>query len=276
MSNHTIKAKNKNNGKITNINVIDYGNTCEYYDDDMDCLYTPTGFNDLFEVVEDRFTKEQEDKMKQTLKIITSKPSEYTPQTDTDTFKHHTPKKYKVKIRRGNNWKVKPEAEELDGKVFNFKYGWTFDEDEMYAGEYAMQFIDENQPLSWMASGDLIPYFDGEDTYVKTDTFKKEDLFIPKIVFDKNNGFGKYLNELFLTVKKEMNSNVDLEYWIAGIPRLALIQYADHFITQEIAKAKEEILEEIEKYKKTQQSYDEVGLINDVIDDIIQLIQNNK
>jgi len=52
--NHTIKAKNKNSQEVRDINIIDYGDTFEYYDDKWDCVYTSTDFNDLFEVVEDK------------------------------------------------------------------------------------------------------------------------------------------------------------------------------------------------------------------------------
>lgn len=56
MSNHTIKAKNKNSQEVRSINVIDNGDNCEYYDDKWDVIYSKQEFNDLFEAVEDSVT----------------------------------------------------------------------------------------------------------------------------------------------------------------------------------------------------------------------------
>jgi hypothetical protein len=67
---------------------------------------------------------------------------------------------YKVNLRRGKNWKVKPVAEQIDGKIFNFREGWTIEKDDssIYIGEIAMLPDDKNYPHSaphWIASGDL-------------------------------------------------------------------------------------------------------------------------
>jgi hypothetical protein len=52
MSNHTIKAKRKSDGNIVDINVIDNGDTFEYYDDRYDCIYKYDEFHDLFEIID--------------------------------------------------------------------------------------------------------------------------------------------------------------------------------------------------------------------------------
>jgi len=67
--------------------------------------------------------------------------------------------KYLVKLRR-EIAPIKPECEQLDGKVFEFQKGWLIDVDEnpMYAGEMAMIPRDVNWPLeapAWVSSGDL-------------------------------------------------------------------------------------------------------------------------
>ncbi len=69
-------------------------------------------------------------------------------------------KKYKVKIRRGPGWEVKPDAELIDGKVFEFTNGWVMDEKDtsIYIGETAMLPHDDTWPyceIGWLASGDL-------------------------------------------------------------------------------------------------------------------------
>ncbi len=68
--------------------------------------------------------------------------------------------RYKVKLRRGNNFKVKPEAEQTDGKVYEFLTGWIMDKEDtrIYIGETTMHPHDETYPKdapSWIASGDL-------------------------------------------------------------------------------------------------------------------------
>ena len=67
--------------------------------------------------------------------------------------------RFKVKIRRGLA-KVKPEANQVDGCVFNFIEGWVMDAEDtsIYIGERAMIPRDNNYPItapSWIASGDL-------------------------------------------------------------------------------------------------------------------------
>jgi hypothetical protein len=66
-----------------------------------------------------------------------------------------------VKLRRDDNFQVKPEAEQLDGKTFAFSSGWDITEDDsgIYVGEIAMIPRDESYPTDaplWIASGDLI------------------------------------------------------------------------------------------------------------------------
>lgn len=73
-------------------------------------------------------------------------------------------KKYKVKLRRSKVFKVKTEAEQLDGKVFEFRELWTIEEADTglpIVGEKAMtpHPKDPAYPIeapSWIASGDLV------------------------------------------------------------------------------------------------------------------------
>lgn len=63
-----------------------------------------------------------------------------------------------VKIRRSNGLEVKPEAEQLDGKTYNFTEGWVMNDDDPYPTELAMIPRDKNYPDEapiWIASGDL-------------------------------------------------------------------------------------------------------------------------
>lgn len=67
--------------------------------------------------------------------------------------------KYKVTIR-SDLAPLKPEAEQINGRVFEFIKGWTMDHDDtsLYIGEDAMIPRDDTYPLSapiWIASGDL-------------------------------------------------------------------------------------------------------------------------
>lgn len=76
--------------------------------------------------------------------------------------------KYRVKIRRTEGLEVRPEAEQIDGKVFNFIHGWVIEDRKQYHGEIAWIPRDPNYPddgPTWIASGDLEvePYED----YVK-------------------------------------------------------------------------------------------------------------
>lgn len=67
-------------------------------------------------------------------------------------------KPYRVKIRRHIGLKVKPEAEQLEGKVFIFRDGWIADADELYAGEKILIPNDFDWPAdapTFIAAGDL-------------------------------------------------------------------------------------------------------------------------
>ena len=69
---------------------------------------------------------------------------------------------FRVRIRRGEGWNVRPEAEQVDGNVYLFKYGWEFAPDERYPGEVAWIARDALWPAdapTWIASGDLEPAF---------------------------------------------------------------------------------------------------------------------
>lgn len=64
-----------------------------------------------------------------------------------------------VKIRRDHG-EVKPEAEQLDGRTFNFLFGWTLEDDHSrYPNEAAWLADDPSWPSDapwWIASGDLV------------------------------------------------------------------------------------------------------------------------
>ena len=67
-----------------------------------------------------------------------------------------------MKIQLRKDWEIKPEVQQLEGKVFNFAKAWdiTDEDSSIYAGEQAMMPIDPNYPVSaptWIASGDLVP-----------------------------------------------------------------------------------------------------------------------
>lgn len=71
---------------------------------------------------------------------------------------------YRVEIRRGGRWVVKPDAEQLNGQVYRFREGWvlTSEDTGIYSGEVAMIAIWDDPkypyPLAapvWIASGDL-------------------------------------------------------------------------------------------------------------------------
>lgn len=69
---------------------------------------------------------------------------------------------FRVRIRRGESWAVRPRAEQVDGKVWLFKYGWVFEPHERYANEQAWIACDTRWPADaphWIASGDLEPAF---------------------------------------------------------------------------------------------------------------------
>ena len=68
-------------------------------------------------------------------------------------------KQLKVQLR--NDWQTKPEALQLEGKVFAFKemYELTEDDTSLYVGETAMMPVDPAYPAdapTWIASGDLV------------------------------------------------------------------------------------------------------------------------
>lgn len=68
-------------------------------------------------------------------------------------------KPFQVAIRRDAGMVVKPEAEQIDGKVYLFRYGWEIESDNTrYPGEHAWVPDDSNYPDDgpvWIASGDL-------------------------------------------------------------------------------------------------------------------------
>ena len=68
-------------------------------------------------------------------------------------------KPFKVAIRRHTGLEVKPEAEQIDGKVFLFRFGWDIeDDDTRYPGEEAWIPDDSRYPAdgpTWISSGDL-------------------------------------------------------------------------------------------------------------------------
>jgi hypothetical protein len=65
-----------------------------------------------------------------------------------------------VKIRREIGKVVRPDAEQLDDKTYNFIFGWDMGETDPYPNEVAMLPNDTTYPddaPDWIASGDLIP-----------------------------------------------------------------------------------------------------------------------
>ena len=69
--------------------------------------------------------------------------------------------RFRVRLRRGDGWIVKPEAEEIDGRIAWFTYGWPMDSEDssIYVGEEAW-IVDRAEPWLegapvWLASGDL-------------------------------------------------------------------------------------------------------------------------
>ena len=67
--------------------------------------------------------------------------------------------RFKVNIRRGDGFRVKPEAEQLDGNIYNFLYGWVQGDDEKESGQIAWLPKDNNYPddaPGWLAGADLI------------------------------------------------------------------------------------------------------------------------
>lgn len=81
-----------------------------------------------------------------------------TPEPVQEAPDYDSTKKMRVKLRRGPGFKVKPEAEQIDGKDFVFRYGWLM-EDGLYKGETAWLPYGITYPAkapSWLASGDLV------------------------------------------------------------------------------------------------------------------------
>ncbi len=66
---------------------------------------------------------------------------------------------YKVTLRR-EGYQVKPEAEQVDGKVYVFREGWIMDKDEQYPGEQILVPNDFDWPADapdWVSIKDLEP-----------------------------------------------------------------------------------------------------------------------
>lgn len=66
--------------------------------------------------------------------------------------------RFTVRIRRDIGREVKPEAEQLDGMTYDFRFGWLMDEGDPYPGEDAWIPHDPAYPIdapTWIASGDL-------------------------------------------------------------------------------------------------------------------------
>jgi len=61
--------------------------------------------------------------------------------------------KFRVKLRRGAGWEVKPNAEQLDGKIYLFTTGFVIEDSSIYEGEMAFIPADENYPLGCGAFG---------------------------------------------------------------------------------------------------------------------------
>ena len=67
---------------------------------------------------------------------------------------------YKCRVKLRPSFKgctLKAEARPLKGLTLILQYAWTFEEDEFYAGEYAMMSTElkEIAGIEWIASGDL-------------------------------------------------------------------------------------------------------------------------
>lgn len=66
---------------------------------------------------------------------------------------------YLVRIRRDIGRQVRPEAEEVDGKVYVFRFGWVQGDGDQYPGEKAMVPNDFDWPADappWMSEGDCL------------------------------------------------------------------------------------------------------------------------
>lgn len=71
-------------------------------------------------------------------------------------------KVYRCRVKIRNTFKglsVKESAKALEGILIDLRYAWTFDVDEVYAGEYAMKsddgLLQSLGGIEWIASGDV-------------------------------------------------------------------------------------------------------------------------
>jgi len=207
MSNHIIKAKNKLTGKIEIYSIIDIYYPYKYKNKDGDVRFTEKDFNDLFEVVEDKF-------------------------------------------KVGDRVKVNG-----------------------YDGEWQISMIrEDNRCTVWQipkTGSTLIAHISLLELIPQTDTLKKEDW---EERFDNQfNVSYAYKRDDFKTPEER------LLYSVFGKineqkPRDAI----KHFITQEIAKAKEEDLKKVKEYSNKEYKGDVLCGHRNACKDIIQLIQNNK
>lgn len=60
-----------------------------------------------------------------------------------------------VRLRRGDGYVVRPEAESWDGREVEAEALWEIEDRPEYAGEWACRV--EGFPFGWIASGDLCP-----------------------------------------------------------------------------------------------------------------------
>ena len=71
--------------------------------------------------------------------------------------------RFTVRIRQKFKRAVRENAKQLEGKRFNFYFGWPMYEDDPYPDEVAWIPQDENYPAGappWIASGDLVEVTD--------------------------------------------------------------------------------------------------------------------
>jgi hypothetical protein len=64
----------------------------------------------------------------------------------------------RVAIRRGLGRDVREEAEQTDGRTYEFCLGWHMEDGDPYPGEFAMIPTDKGYPRGaphWVATGDL-------------------------------------------------------------------------------------------------------------------------
>ena len=64
-----------------------------------------------------------------------------------------------VRVRRGEGYTPKKDAELVDGQTFEFSVGWLIESDiKIYAGEWTLIPVDFNswpaKNIAWIASGD--------------------------------------------------------------------------------------------------------------------------